>query len=119
IALLLSSYRNSSRSLDTQGTICLTVRGAPAVGASWRGRNHKPVRHLIEKRPSRHIWRVWVSRGEGEGLTAETWRETDMTSRLRIIVTGLIAQYPLGGVTWDYFQYVLGLAQLGHEVYYV
>jgi hypothetical protein len=42
-----------------------------------------------------------------------------MTSRLRIIVTGLIAQYPLGGVTWDYFQYVLGLAQLGHEVYYV
>ena len=42
-----------------------------------------------------------------------------MLSKLRIIVTGLIAQYPLGGVTWDYFQYVLGLAQLGHEVYYV
>jgi hypothetical protein len=42
-----------------------------------------------------------------------------MTSNLRIIVTGLIAQYPLGGVTWDYFQYVLGLAQLGHEVYYL
>jgi hypothetical protein len=42
-----------------------------------------------------------------------------MRSPLRIIVTGLIAQYPLGGVTWDYFQYVLGLAQLGHDVYYV
>lgn len=42
-----------------------------------------------------------------------------MTSRLRIIVTGLIAQYPLGGVTWDYFQYVLGLARLGHDVYYL
>ena len=42
-----------------------------------------------------------------------------MTSKLRIIVTGLIAQYPLGGVTWDYFQYVLGLAQLGHDVYYL
>ena len=42
-----------------------------------------------------------------------------MESKLRIIVTGLIAQYPLGGVTWDYFQYVLGLAQLGHDVYYV
>jgi hypothetical protein len=41
-----------------------------------------------------------------------------MTSSLRIIVTGLIAQYPLGGVTWDYFQYVLGLARLGHDVYY-
>jgi hypothetical protein len=42
-----------------------------------------------------------------------------MLSKLRIIVTGLIAQYPLGGVTWDYFQYVLGLAQLGHEVFYL
>jgi hypothetical protein len=41
-----------------------------------------------------------------------------MITPLRIIVTGLIAQYPLGGVTWDYFQYVLGLARLGHEVYY-
>ena len=38
---------------------------------------------------------------------------------LRIIVTGLIGQYPLGGVTWDYFQYVLGLHQLGHDVYYI
>ncbi|MCK8602494.1 glycosyltransferase [Desulfoferrobacter suflitae] len=41
-----------------------------------------------------------------------------MTSSLRIIVSGLIAQYPLGGVAWDYFQYVLGLARLGHDVYY-
>lgn len=42
-----------------------------------------------------------------------------MESSLRIIVTGLIAQYPLGGVSWDYFQYVLGLARLGHDVYYL
>ena len=42
-----------------------------------------------------------------------------MASRLRIIVTGLIAQFPLGGVTWDYLQYVLGLRELGHDVYYV
>lgn len=41
-------------------------------------------------------------------------------SRLRIIVTGLIAQHPmLGGVTWDYIQYVIGLANLGHDVYYM
>ena len=38
---------------------------------------------------------------------------------MRIIVTGLIAQHPLGGVTWDYLQYVLGLQRLGHDVYYV
>ena len=42
-----------------------------------------------------------------------------MSSELRIIVTGLIAQYPLGGVTWDYLQYVLGLSQLCHDVYYL
>lgn len=42
-----------------------------------------------------------------------------MKERLRIIVTGLIAQHPtLGGVTWDYLQYVLGLTELGHEVFY-
>lgn len=42
-----------------------------------------------------------------------------MRSKLRIIVTGLIAQHPhLGGVTWDYIQYVLGLIRLGHDVYY-
>lgn len=40
-------------------------------------------------------------------------------TRLRIIVTGLIAQYPLGGVTWDYIQYVIGLKRLGHDVYYL
>jgi hypothetical protein len=42
-----------------------------------------------------------------------------MISRLRIIATGLIAQYPLGGVTWDYLQYLLGLRHLGHDVYYL
>jgi len=41
-----------------------------------------------------------------------------MAQRLRIIVTGLVGQFPLGGVTWDYLQYVVGLAQLGHDVYY-
>lgn len=38
---------------------------------------------------------------------------------MRILVTGLIGQYPIGGVTWDYFQYVLGFHRLGHEVYYI
>lgn len=41
-----------------------------------------------------------------------------MMSRARIIVTGLVAQHPVGGVAWDYLQYVIGLAQLGHDVYY-
>jgi hypothetical protein len=42
-----------------------------------------------------------------------------MDSSLRIIVTGLIAQHPfLGGISWHYLQYVLGLRRLGHDVYY-
>ena len=30
----------------------------------------------------------------------------------------MVGQYPLGGVAWDYFHYVLALAAMGHEVYY-
>lgn len=39
--------------------------------------------------------------------------------KLRIIVGGYIGLYPTGGATWDYLQYPLGLALLGHDVYYV
>lgn len=39
-------------------------------------------------------------------------------SPLRIIVTGLAGLYPVGGVAWDYLQYVIGFARLGHDVYY-
>lgn len=39
-------------------------------------------------------------------------------SPLRIIATGLVGLHPVGGVAWDYLQYVLGLARLGHDVYY-
>lgn len=38
---------------------------------------------------------------------------------MRIIVSGLIGQYSLGGVVWDYLQYVLGFRALGHDVWYL
>ncbi|CAF0703102.1 hypothetical protein [Candidatus Methylacidithermus pantelleriae] len=38
---------------------------------------------------------------------------------MRIVVTGLIAQYPFGGVIWDYLHYLLGFRGLGHEVWYL
>ncbi|MFI5364007.1 MAG: glycosyltransferase [Candidatus Binatia bacterium] len=38
---------------------------------------------------------------------------------MKIVVTGLIATYPLGGVGWDYLAYVSGLRRLGHEVFYL
>src|SRR3712207_6567629 len=41
-------------------------------------------------------------------------------SRLTIIVSGMIAADPWqGGATWAVLQYVLGLRQLGHEVWFV
>ena len=41
------------------------------------------------------------------------------TSRLRIVVLGYIVRGPLGGLAWHHAQYVLGLAQLGHDVMFV
>lgn len=38
---------------------------------------------------------------------------------MRIVATGLLGQYPFGGVVWDYIQYLLGFRDLGHEVYYL
>ena len=35
------------------------------------------------------------------------------------VVTGVIATYPVGGVTWDYAQYAVGLERLGFDVYYL
>ena len=41
------------------------------------------------------------------------------TSQARIVVTGLAATYPYGGVFFDYLQYALGFAALGHDVLYL
>jgi hypothetical protein len=38
---------------------------------------------------------------------------------VKAVVTGMIAAYPVGGVAWDYGQYILGLARLGFEVFYL
>jgi hypothetical protein len=38
---------------------------------------------------------------------------------LRILVAGIIARYPFGGVTWCSLMYLLGLRALGHEVFYI
>lgn len=38
---------------------------------------------------------------------------------MKVVVTGMIASYPIGGVFWDYFQYALGLEQMGFDVYYL
>lgn len=38
---------------------------------------------------------------------------------VRAVVAGMIGTFPVGGVAWDYGQYVLGLEQLGFDVFYL
>ncbi|MCI0704119.1 MAG: glycosyltransferase family 1 protein [Planctomycetia bacterium] len=38
---------------------------------------------------------------------------------MKAVVTGMIAAYPVGGVVWDYGQYLLGLERFGFEVFYL
>jgi len=38
---------------------------------------------------------------------------------MKIVVAGIIARYPFGGVTWCSLMYLLGLRALGHDVYYL
>ena len=41
------------------------------------------------------------------------------SSSLRIVVMGYVVRGPLAGPTWHHLQYVRGLADLGHEVWYL
>jgi hypothetical protein len=38
---------------------------------------------------------------------------------MRVVVTGLLAAYPLGGVAWDYLAFVQGFRRFGAEVLYL
>lgn len=38
---------------------------------------------------------------------------------MKVVVTGLAASYPFGGVFWDYLQYAAGFEQLGCDVLYL
>src|SRR5206468_1575326 len=82
-----------------------TVLGLPVVG--------RPARVAGEAQAALP---VSLAAGGGEAAGGGL----SVRSPLRVIVTGLIAQHPLlGGMTWHYLQYVLGLARLGHDVYYL
>ena len=41
-----------------------------------------------------------------------------MPSRKKILVLHLAGQYPLAGVLWQALHYLVGLRELGHDVYY-
>jgi len=51
--------------------------------------------------------------------TGASATDCEIVSPLRIIVLGYIVRGPLGGLAWHHLQYVMGLAGLGHDVYFV
>jgi hypothetical protein len=42
-----------------------------------------------------------------------------VSTRARIIVLGYVVRGPLGGMAWHHLHYVVGLAQLGYDVYFI
>ena len=38
---------------------------------------------------------------------------------MKVVVSGLMASYPMGGMTWHYLQYLIGLQRMGFEVFYI
>jgi hypothetical protein len=46
-------------------------------------------------------------------------RRPDANRRLRIVVLGYFVRGPLGGMVWSNLQYLVGLAQLGHDVFFL
>jgi hypothetical protein len=46
-------------------------------------------------------------------------QKPDMKPSLRIVLLGYVIRGPLGGMAWHHLNYLLGLAELGHEVLFV
>jgi hypothetical protein len=46
-------------------------------------------------------------------------RSRSANSRLRILVLGYIVRGPMGGMSWHHLNYLLGLEDLGHDVYFL
>lgn len=44
---------------------------------------------------------------------------SDVCGRLRIIVLGYVIRGPLGGMVWSNLQFLMGLAELRHDVYFI
>src|ERR1044072_7549455 len=63
-------------------------------------------------------WNAWTFERSLEACLIR-FRHEQRDGRLRIIVLGYIIRCPLGGLAWHHLQYVLGLARLGHDVYFL
>ena len=82
---------------------------------------HRTLAHKTEEPSTSAESAVKVADPSASRAGVARWQPASRaSSKLRVVVTGLIAQHHrLGGVTWDYLQYPVGLARLGHDVYYI
>src|SRR5512138_1622354 len=75
------------------------------------------VRRTIPKWPAPSPANIWKP--------GRCWADFSMNSvtnpgsRLRIIALGYIVRWPLGGMVWSNLHFLMGLRDLGHEVYYL
>src|SRR2546428_13150411 len=51
-----------------------------------------------------------------KGENVRVIRRGRLVPTRRVVVTGLVATYPVGGAAWDYLQYAQGFRALGCEV---
>ncbi|MFN8643256.1 MAG: ABC transporter ATP-binding protein [Candidatus Binatia bacterium] len=70
---------------------------------------------VVEQGRRRSCWRA-AARSRACTRRSSAARRRD---GVRVVVTGLVAAYPLGGVSWDYLAYVDGFRRLGAEVLYL
>jgi hypothetical protein len=46
-------------------------------------------------------------------------KSSSALSRLRIVFLGYLIRGPVGGMAWNRIQYLVGLSNLGHDIYYI
>src|SRR6266550_3603620 len=52
-------------------------------------------------------------------MTEAPWAHLPPSEKRRIVVLGYIIRMPLGALVWHYLQFAMGLARMGHVVYYL
>src|SRR5262245_7764217 len=103
-----SRHRLCGRVADRKRALCGALDRGCGGGGSRDGGGLPPP----SGRRSRD--RAGVLRGvSGPVANSESGRP------VKVVVTGLIGNYPLGGVAWDYLQFVKGFVALGCQVTYL
>ncbi len=97
-----------------------TIRDANRILVLHEGRIAAQGTHQ-ELLASNELYRRMCAASERRPIArrAGDRRRADSSHRMKVLVAGIIARYPFGGVTWCSLMYLLGLRALGHDVLYI